>query len=349
MIKKKFKVFASTTAALAFVAFATQMANSDQVEVKADAQFAFPALQAGFDDVAKIEMQNANGSITLERQDGIWISPDRYGYRADVEDVNDLLVQMANMFLSSQKTSKPERYSRLEVEDVGEDAKSRSVRLISQSGDVVADAVIGKRVFKLVGDEREGTYIRKADDPTVWLATGGLRVSDQIKEWLDFELVKVARNDIKQIEVMPVDDDRYSIARDTQDDDFKLVNLMPGENQKEDEKFFSMSGALASLSIDDVKPVKDVVFPMKAHTISFETFDGMKINARVAKSDEKHWLIMDGKFVGDEQTSDANPTRENIDRLNEKVSEWAFQINERLYERLTKPKSEWLEETPSTS
>ena len=71
------------------------------------------------------------------------------------DKVRALVVALADMRLIEAKTSMPERYARLEVEDPEpEDAKSRLVRVESADGTVLAEVILGKRRHRLTGTSR---------------------------------------------------------------------------------------------------------------------------------------------------------------------------------------------------
>jgi hypothetical protein len=120
----------------------------------------------------------------------------------------------ALMRLIEPKTRQPERFSRLEVEDVdAEDARSRSVRLEDADGEVLAEAIFGKQRNRLTGVQQSGTYLRMPGDEQSWLASGGLEIASEVTAWLDSSIMDVASEEIRRIELDPLDADAYVVAR----------------------------------------------------------------------------------------------------------------------------------------
>ncbi|MGH6902204.1 MAG: hypothetical protein ACREIR_05640, partial [Geminicoccaceae bacterium] len=124
---------------------------------------AFPTVRENPDAVAKIIVTTPDGSITLVRETGDrWAALERYGYPVDRGRVRELVVALADMRLIERKTAQPEFYHRLQVEEPdAENAKSHVVRLESEGGTVLAEAIIGKQRDRLTGTEPSGTYLRR--------------------------------------------------------------------------------------------------------------------------------------------------------------------------------------------
>ena len=87
--------------------------------------------------VAKVTIQTKDGTITLVRTSPeTWTSPDRFDYPAAGDKINKLVRQLNDMRLIEAKTASAERYERLEVEDMAEEASSRLIRLEDGDGKV---------------------------------------------------------------------------------------------------------------------------------------------------------------------------------------------------------------------
>ena len=87
-------------------------------------------LIAQVNNVVQIDVRNAEHRTELERVDNKWQIANRDGYPARFETVKQVVVGIAELAILETKTSVPERYPRLRVEDVDTpDAKSLQVTL----------------------------------------------------------------------------------------------------------------------------------------------------------------------------------------------------------------------------
>jgi len=173
---------------------------------------AFLALRADPDAVAKVTLTTPEGSFSLVRvSPGRWVTPERADYPVAVDQVRDLIVALADMRLIEPKTTRADRYARLEVEDVGgEDAKSRLIKLESADGQTLAEAIVGKQRPRLTGTEAAGTYIRRPGEAQSWLASGGLPLEPAVTDWLVDEVVDLEGERIRRIEVRPASGPAYA-------------------------------------------------------------------------------------------------------------------------------------------
>ncbi len=362
---------------------------------------AFPALRANPDAVAKIVLTTPEGSFTLVRETGDrWSAAERFGYTVDSKHVRDLVVALADMRLIEAKTKLPDRYGRIQVEDVkAKDAKSRLLRLESADGKVLAEALIGKEHHRLTGSQSEGTYLRRPGEAQAWLASGGIRIEPKVVDWLDKQVVDLGADSVRRVEIRPDGSQAYVVARATEGGPLAFESLAAGEKPKKDANLDRLAGAFAGITFDDVKPRTQLSWPSAHQTAIATTFDGVELTVQLAKIDDQPWAIFDAREVaaptaasgataaaGDQAaaapaTKDAagkttetaaggpagaaaaaaaeaagataakapaatgkdEPKKLTAGEINERVANWAYKIPSYIFDRLTKPRSEWLE------
>ncbi len=344
---------------------------------------AFPALRANPDAVAKIVLTTPEGTFTLVRETGDrWSAAERFGYTVDRQRVRDLVVALADMRLIEAKTRMPERYSRIEVEDLdAKDAKSRLLRLESEDGKVLAEALIGKQHHGLTGSQSAGTYLRRPGEAQAWLASGGVQIEPQVVDWLDRQVVDLGADSIRRVEIRPEGGEAYVVERAAAGAPLLLQNLAAGETAKKADDLLPLASAFAGVSFDDVKRRSELDWPNAHHTAVAATFDGVELTVQLAKIDGQPWAIFDAREVeaaapaaaSEDQTTGApaagggaaaapegagasaaagasepeTPALAAGD-LNERVAGWAYKLPSYVFDRMTKPRSEWLENS-STS
>lgn len=312
---------------------------------------AFPELRAEPDAVAKITIQTKDGTITLTRTSPeTWTSPDRFDYPAAGDKINKLVRQLNDMRLIEAKTASAERHARLEVEDMTEEANSRLIRLEDDDGNVLAEALIGKRLFRLTGSANSGTYIRRPGEEQSWLASGGFDLEPEVEVWLDQIVVEIDREEVAVVEIALAEGEGYSVSREKAGDELQFDGLAEGEALKADASITELASALTSVRLAAVKPLADMVWPEEKHNAEVRTFDGLKLTVQLALIDDEPWATFSA--VAAELSDDAaaaDQTKQRVEAINNKTAAWAYQVNQSLFQRLTKPRESWLEASDGTS
>jgi hypothetical protein len=353
-----------TTGAAAWVTLQQPAAGPVQIGEEP----AFPALRERPDAVAKVIVTSPEGTFTLTRAGDRWVATDRHDYPVAADRLRELVVQLADMKLIEAKTSRPERYARLEVEDVAEGASSRQIRLEDADGAVLAEAIIGKRRQRLTGAEPAGTYLRRPGEAQSWLASGGIELDEQVQDWLEDEVVALEGADVRRLEVGPPSGESYAVVRDTPDAELRLEGLAAGEKLKQDANLNQLVGALATVRLEDVRPEGEIDWPDEQHTVRVETFDGVELRLELATLADQHWLRLDAAALEQPDVAQAVPSEgetgedaeaqtegeeaktpaQRVEALQARTDGWVYQVSDFLFGRLTKPRADWVEDA-STS
>jgi hypothetical protein len=375
MSPKVFLALLALTVIAAGAALVTALAQPGAAPVRYVDEPAFPALRVNPDAVAKIALTTPEGSFTLVRETGDrWSALERYGYAVDQDQVRALVVALADMRLIEAKTRLPERYGRLEVEDVdAADAKSRLLRLESADGEVLAEAIVGKQQHRLTGHQPAGTYLRRPDEAQSWLGSGAVAIDPTVVDWLDAEIVDFEPAQIARIEIRPDSGAGYVARREAADEPLQLADLAEGEALKPDADLDRLAAAFADLRFEDVKPRSELAWPEADQSATAVTFDGVELTVRLARIDDEPWAILDARQLaaarpapsaaaaeapaseGDAEAVEiddaaaadegaAEPLPLTAGEINERVQSWAYKVPALVFDRLTQPRSEWLED-----
>jgi Domain of unknown function (DUF4340) len=372
MSPRVFLCLLAVTVITAGAALLTALAKPTAAPVRYVDEPAFPALRENPDAVAKVVLTTPEGSFTLVRETGDrWSALERFGYRVEEDQVRALVVALADMRLIEAKTRLPERYGRLEVEDVdAEDAKSRLLRVESADGKVLAEAIFGKQQHRLTGNQAAGTYLRRPGEAQSWLASGGVAIDGKVAGWLDDEIADLAAERIARIEVRPESGPGYVVQRDGEGKPLQLADLAEGETAKDGADLDRLAAAFAGLRFEDVKPRRELAWPKAHHTAAATTLDGVELTAQLAKIDGEPWAIFDARQVeavaarapaspapgngeaegteavdiGEEGESAAEEAPLTADELNERAQPWAYKVSTFVFDRLTAPRSDWLDD-----
>lgn len=235
-----------------------------------------PALSASAAQAARLVVTGPEGVLTLEQADGGWALAERNGFPVQATKVRDLLSNLARSKRLERKTSNPARYGDLGLEDVGaEGSNSTSVRIESSSGEVLGEALIGRRRAQGAAAH----YIRLPDEPTTWLASGELRVAGTMREWIDTEVTRIKRDRLVGVDLIHPDGTVVQLARTEESDaNLSIQNTPEGMVPSSDWITSRFSTALEFLSLEDVQP-RELPDPERAVAATFRTKDGLVLTA----------------------------------------------------------------------
>lgn len=302
-----------------------------------DREPVFAALRANPDAATKVEVKSRFGSFTLERGDDGWTTPDRFGYRIDSNDVRRLIVSISDMRYIERKTSRPERFERLEVDDIdGINAESAYVKISDGSGSVLAESIIGRPSARFIDGSVSGTYIREPDTNNVWLVSGIANVQTRLVPWLDRTIVTVPANTVARVELTSAEG-TVALSRETADAEDFAVAEVPEGRIVDKRKVTSISRVLANVSLEDIQPRSELKLPGDAQTAAVTTFDGVRVSARLANIDKKNWAEFTATFIGDptDQSDEAKAARASVEEINQRVGNWVYWLPSAAYENLT--------------
>ena len=312
--------------------------------------YAFPGLGETLEAVAAITVKHGESAFTLRRadDDGAWVMTDKYDYPVPLEKVRKLVLGLADLRLFETKTKRPDRYARLEVEDIeAEGARSRMVTLKDAAGEELVRTIIGKRKNNLFGFRRDGTYLRAPGAEQAWLAEGAVRVETDPMRWLEQEIISIRMGDVREMVIRQPDGEELRVTKSARDTpDFAVDEVPEGTALDQSEVNFLATG-LAFLEMQDVKPGGEIAFPEAPHRATYTSFDGVIVSAEIVEKDGKFW----GRFTVDHDAEAAAPPAERTDEGPEpppaksaadvareiaaRVEGWVFEIPDYKAEKLT--------------
>ena len=312
----------------------------------------FPTLHADPNAVAKIAYASGQTSFTLQRQDdGGWQVAEKSGYPAAAEKIRELVVALADTRFVEAKTSLPESFARLEVEEPGaEAAKSRRITLSAADGAVLADLVLGKRSTRRTGRESFGTYLRRPDSQQAWLVNQEIPADRKIEDWLDREILNIAQGEIAMMEITPAAGEGYSITRDQPEGDFVLEEA-PEDKTLDQGAVKRIASALYFLNLKDVEARDGFQMPEETSVARLTTYDGLGVLIEVASVEDRHWAFFTVGYTGDPdaESDEAKAAQARADDLNAKVGPWVFEISNFEADRLRQPLTELFKKDDGTS
>jgi hypothetical protein len=273
----------------------------------------------------------------------------------EAEKVRELALGVANLRLVEPKTAQPDRLPRLELEDPAKaEAKSRQVELLGKGGEVLASAVSARRSTASTAAAGRACTSAAAARSRLGSPSGEFRVPAGAPELMDRELLDVPEADVARATLGADGPSPLVIAKpDPKAEAYVLEGaaIPPPGKKVDQDKLGRVADSLSKLSFQDVRPLAEVPFPADAPEVRFETWDGLRLEARVARTGEgekaEHWValaVAEGASLGTPEVlppvagEAARPAGkalpERAAEIRRKVDGWAFKLPEYLGGRL---------------
>lgn len=253
------------------------------------------------ENLKSVVIQHAGGTISLDRDGNAFRFRERANFPADSEKVVDLVVDVARLTKLEGKTTRPERYARLDLQDPAEKgSNAKQVTLIDNNGKEMATLIVGKRKYTLGGKEG-GTYVRLPGDAQTWLAQGEVNPGTAPRDWIEKKIADVPDAAVKRVTVANPKGDRVIAARGA-DEKFIIENLPKGVELESEFAAEEYSRILTGLEADDVAQADQVPFPKGGtYTAVVETVEGSAITIEMAEVKDQSWVkvaAQPGKDIG---------------------------------------------------
>ncbi len=310
-----------------------------------------PELTDGINNVEAIRIVKPGNKtvISIVRIDDGWMVKEKYDYSANVGKIRELLLQLSLAKIIEQKTSNPDLYKRLGVQDIE-----------IENGDLQANQLeidgLAEPVRLIIGgapaDTADATYVRRAGEAASWLINTSVDVDDDPLNWLDRTVIDVPPERVYRISISPKDGVQVVLQKTSSDEsEFALQNIPQGREQSSGFMSNSVAAAIAGLSFDDVAPASQVAIAENSQgSISYETFDGLVINAELFVHQDVNYarfnVSTDSALAKQLEQGGEALAIEEVEKqaaaLNKKLSDWAYVIPAVAYESITKSLEDFL-------
>ena len=336
----------STLAVLAIV-FSMAAGWAVHHEVKdwrtpAHGKLVFPGLAERLNDADRLVVRHGNGKLTIERRDRGWILLESDGYHVQGKLVQRALVALSELRWLEPKTTLPDRYAKLELQDPDKKgAKSRQIEVFDRKGEKLAAVIVGKENLHLHAISEGGTYIRKPGERQAWLASGQLLIGGAPKDWLITGIVDIPRARIARAVIRHPNGDVITVEKTTSGKQaFAMTGIPAGRKLASDLYPTDIGRALESFEIHDARKAGKVTFAEDRTVVArFESVDGLVIRLHLIKIDENNWIKLDAA-----KTASADATvQRSAKEIAGRVDGWAFRIPEFEAIHIMKPLAKILE------
>ena len=331
----------------------------DSSESSQTGELLFAELRTDINALEKITISAPGNTViaSLTAVEGRWELAERPGQPADTGKLRQLLLALADARLVEAKTSNPEYYSRLGVEDIA----------AADAGGTLVEIETGDNNYAvIVGDEVQGEYryVRRPGEAGSWLIDTNPEAPARTADWLDRTLIDIDTASIHSVTIRHADGETINLVKaNPGTTDFTVLDIPSDRELLYASVANASAGALDSLTLDDAAKTQS---SSDAETITtFKTFDGRVIEVTAESGSDERWIRIaasydDGlaqQFSPGSETDEAGPPtatlqdrpppeeiRERVAALNDRVAGNRYQIPSFKYEQLTRRWSDLLKQ-----
>lgn len=315
MTRKTIRVLVAVV--LALVLLIAIVERTDDISPTTEGRALLSELARHANAIQQIHINTAdNDPLTLRQESGTWVNSARDDYVVDIGKLRPLIVALAEARIVEEKTSNPERYEKLGVDDP-EDGGSGTKIIIE--GESFSYAII-------LGESAQGNhrYARLADEETSYLVDRNPVVPATASDWLLTDILDIDAKQVRSVTITHGDGETIAIAKETEDQtDFTVLDIPEGRELNYPTVANGIAAALSALRFDDVK--KAVDSPVET-SVEFETWTGLQISAEVSTGDDETWV----RFTA------AGEPDEALTGISETLPDWQYRLPEYKTNLLTR-------------
>jgi hypothetical protein len=275
-----------------------------------------PSLAGEMNTVNSLSVRKggAKPTVTVHKQGEQWTVAERAEYPADVPKLRKLLLALSDAKIREEKTSNPENYGIIGVEDPAQPgATGAQIELTAQDGK--HDVIVGKSAG-------EGSFVRRAGEKTSYIVEPGISVEAEPRYWIDTHLLDIAADRIQSVDTKPATGAAYSVHRVAVSEPkpidaksgspgaaapaaapaaaapaaaaqtpskFVLEGVPSGRQAADPQTLAPSPSMLGNLAADDVAAAGDIDFS-KPSTVTVTLADGGVITLTGAVIGDKRWI-----------------------------------------------------------
>jgi hypothetical protein len=318
--KRNLTILGGVTLVFVLLAMLAVYQRAAQLAPKFEPRALFPGLSAQVNGVTEVDVTSKTGTLHIRQMQGKWNVAERDSFPADAMQVAVAERGLSDLEIIEPKTARADwlNYLGLGAPPMGD---ASEVKLIGAGGKVLADLLIGRAQGTPDELGRSLLYVRRPDQNQAWLARGYLTPKAAVADWLDKNVIAIARDRLKGAVVNPPMGPSYTLARDSKEAmDFKMVDLPRGRELSFEGSPDGVASAIIGFSFDDVAKADQFNFNNTPQSV-FNTFDGLNVMVKIASKGIERWASVSAQA--------GNPmVQSEADAINARNKDWAYKLPE---------------------
>jgi hypothetical protein len=328
-VRPRYLAILAVLAALVVAALLLLLPNTGSQATRPTGQMLFPGLEQQVNEATELQLRGAGDAtlVTLGRAVDGWQIEQLGGYPANWALLQPALAGLAQARVAEVKTSNPDYYPRLGVEDTGA-AGAGGLRVLLSAGDERYSVIMGKPA-----ESRPGRYARLPDSAESWLVDFTADLPRTALEWAEQAIVDLPAAQVAEFTITHADGERVNVSKLSADDaDYRLAALPAGREPVSSWAVNALGGLFANLQMSGVRPAAELDWS-SAMQLQALAFSGLTLTAQLLEHEGEWWLQLEAG--GDEPAGAA-------DGINSRVSGWAYQLPAYKAEAMNKRMSDLL-------
>ena len=209
------------------------------------------------DQIKKVQIEfNAEKFTLAVDNDGKWLVLEKGNYPALGSKIKELIFGLADLKILESKTSKPENFMALQLEDIDINKHTTRITLLDANNQQIDSIYIGKREFipSPNADYEAHIFVRRPEEIQTWLVAGKLAEGFAFKDFVKQPVFSVDLSTISEIKLIKPKQQKsfIKIERNLTTGESKLLDIPPKYKVKDQYIVDNIVEQFAYLNYDDV-------------------------------------------------------------------------------------------------
>lgn len=262
----------------------TQKDTTKSATARAPGQKLFDSFPGS--EVSTVEIQGADGSVTLVRKEGKWTVAQRDGYPANATYVNEFIRTLGDLKVTRGMEAGPSFAPRFGMDESATKAGERGLTATFKdaAGKELAKVSLGKNIetgaepSPMGGPNAVGRYIRNHADTSGFYAVSEMfpSVSAEVPRWLATDFISPEKIKSITLSQKGKDEPAWKLTRETEEAEFKLEGAV-GNEVLDATVAAPLKSLFSYARFEDVVPadkIADRADPTGKRNAVIETFEG---------------------------------------------------------------------------
>ncbi|KAA0215174.1 MAG: DUF4340 domain-containing protein [Leptolyngbya sp. PLA3] len=306
--------------------------SSQQGPAPAMSSRLFPDLMGRINDVTSIELTGPEGQVRMTRQGNGWVLPEKTGVPAVEARVRPLIIALAELEGGEPKTTNPDLYTRIGVEEPGEAGDSTLLTVSDASGQTLASLILGKTEWI---SSRQMRYVRKSGDVQSWLIEFKPDTSLDASVWAEKTLTRVDGSRVKSVVIRQPSGEEMILTKTTPEQPhYEVAPIPEGRSLRSEGVADPLARGLQQLNFEDVRPAGQSLEGLVT-AITFQTFDGLTIRMSVVDEAGSKWATLTAEGAAAEKPEELAELQARFAGREFQLPTWAFNnLNKRMIDMI---------------
>ncbi len=245
----------------------------------------FPGLRGQINDISQVSISNAGTSLTMRNDAGRWVLAERNNYPVDTGKLRQLLLALADAKMLEEKTSNPEMYERLGVEDTAENSKGTMIRI--SGADSIFSLILGNLA------QRKYRYARFPGQARSWLIDQNPDLPGGVQGWLLPEILDIDTSRVQSVTITHGHGETIHIEKqDSEDKYFDVPDIPHGRELSYAGAINGIAGVLSDLNLQEVARASEAAADDSFVKTVFRTFAGLEITIDSSRREDDIWITV---------------------------------------------------------